>query len=106
MSDLISRSALEKSIRAYADQVHFRGETELANGILKSLAMVENAVAQDAQPVVHAYWLGAEYDGYADGYPVYHLWECSNCGEESREESAYCPECGAKMDGGTENAAD
>ena len=48
-------------------------------------------------------WVPLEYDGYADGYPVWDLWECSECGQEhSGDEDTltpYCPNCGAKMDG-------
>lgn len=51
-------------------------------------------------------WIPIEYDGYADGYPVFDLWECSECQEEhSGDEDTltpYCPHCGAKMDGGNE----
>lgn len=51
----------------------------------------------------HGYWVGVEYDGYADGCPVYHLWECSRCHEEYESEGDppnydHCPSCGAKMD--------
>lgn len=58
----------------------------------------------DVVEVVHAEWVGTEYDGYADGYPVYDKWECSHCHEEFSSEGEpplhnYCPECGAKMDG-------
>lgn len=46
-------------------------------------------------------WVGIEYDGYADGSPVYDVWECSNCHEEHEGDfdslPNYCPECGAKM---------
>ena len=53
--------------------------------------------------VVHGKWIGLEYDGYADGCPVYDLWECSECGEEVRGEDVpdthpWCHGCGAKMD--------
>lgn len=58
--------------------------------------------AADVAPVKHATWRGLEYDGYADGTPVYFVWECSNCGEEHRGEentlTRFCPNCGAKMD--------
>lgn len=52
----------------------------------------------------HGRWEGLEYDGFADGCPVYDLWECSECGEEKSGEDVpdthpYCPNCGAKMDG-------
>lgn len=45
-------------------------------------------------------WVGLEYDGYADGFPVFDLWECSACGNEWRgdEPPCFCPDCGAKME--------
>lgn len=52
-------------------------------------------------PVIHARWEGTEYDGYAEGYPAYDKWQCSNCGAEFCCEDMdfdYCPRCGAKMD--------
>ncbi len=46
-------------------------------------------------------WVGIEYDAYADGNPVYDVWECSCCGEEHYGEedtlTPYCPNCGAEM---------
>ena len=55
MSDLISRKALEKAIRAYADEVGCnRGEYELANGILKSLSIVDKVpIAYDVDKVIN-----------------------------------------------------
>lgn len=48
-------------------------------------------------------WIPIEYDGYADGYPVYDKWECSNCGHEHNGEedtlTAFCPDCGFDMIG-------
>lgn len=55
--------------------------------------------AADVAPVRHGHWIGTEYDGYADGNPVYTLFECSECGIEYEQEEHYCPWCGAKMDG-------
>lgn len=55
----------------------------------------------DSQGRYHGYWKGTEYDGYADGNPVYTEYECSNCGATFRCEDMdfeYCPRCGAKMD--------
>ena len=50
------------------------------------------------------HWVGLEYDGYADGNPVYDLWECSECSEEVKGEDVpethpYCHVCGARMEG-------
>ena len=65
---------------------------------------IDEAPTVDAVEVVHGEWIGTQYDGYADGFPVYDLWECSNCREEYESEGDpppfnYCPNCGAKMDG-------
>lgn len=58
--------------------------------------------AADVVPVVHGRW---EQDANGD-------WYCTNCGEvvaiydSGRERTylkPYCPNCGAKMDGGTDN---
>lgn len=59
--------------------------------------------AVEAEPVVHAYWYGSEFDGYADGAPVYDTWGCSHCHEEVDSEGFppshdRCPHCGAHMD--------
>lgn len=54
-------------------------------------------------------WIPTEYDSYADGAPVWDKWECSECGNEHSGEkydlTAFCPDCGAKMDGGTDDAS-
>lgn len=59
---------------------------------------------ENAKRDSHGEWIGTEYDGYADGNPVYDKWECSKCHEEFSCEGEpppynYCPNCGAKMDG-------
>lgn len=43
MDDLISRSALNEDLRAYANRKHMNGQTELANGILKAISRVKAA---------------------------------------------------------------
>lgn len=64
---------------------------------------VDGKPTADVVPVRHGRWIGLEYDGYADGCPVYDLWECSECGEEVRGEDVpathpWCHSCGAHMD--------
>lgn len=56
---------------------------------------------RDVAPVRHGKYIGTEFDGYADGCPVYYEWKCSECGcvfEEEEPTYNYCPNCGAKMD--------
>lgn len=88
-NDSISRSAL---LAAY-DAAH-KGPP---GGARK---LIEEAPGLDVAPVVHGYWIGTSYDGYADGNPVYDEWECSECGWEHKgeDEPKYCQHCGARMD--------
>lgn len=69
--------------------------------------MISMAPDIDAEPVRHGRWIQLRYGGYVDGCLIYDEWECSECqyGCEGEEEPPlnYCPECGAKMDGGKEN---
>ena len=62
--------------------------------------------AIDAQPTVEPQrmkgrWVGTDYDGFADGNPVYDEWKCSECGcvvEDEEPTWNYCPNCGAEME--------
>lgn len=45
------------------------------------------------KPVKCGCW---QWDGFVYDMP----WQCSECGVFSEYESSYCPNCGAKMDGG------
>ena len=66
-------------------------------------ARIENAPTIEPE-VRHGRWIPTEYDSYADGEPVWDKWECSECGHEHKGEedtlTAFCPDCGAKMNGG------
>lgn len=62
---------------------------------------LDKAPVVDVVPVVHGRWVGT-HDGW------YYSYSCSECGTEAltKEEtmhdqvcSAYCPYCGARMDG-------
>ena len=80
---------------------------ELANNH-KNKVVDANDIARfisiEAEPVRHGRWIPVGYDGYADGCPVYNEWECSECHFACEGEGEpplnYCPNCGAKMDGG------
>ena len=59
----------------------------------KMFKMIKDSPTVDAVEVVHAYWKGDEPGD----------WHCSHCGEYAAdggyEQTNYCPNCGAKMDG-------
>lgn len=70
---------------------------ELVEEAKKEIQMEIKALKQEPPK---ATWEGVEYD-YADGCPVYDVWECTQCGYEhpggSDTLTDYCPGCGAKM---------
>lgn len=82
----------------------------------KLLRSVEDIPAADVAQMVHGRWK-AQLESERDGFSKF-LWLpdrivgyiCSNCGGEAIEYvddyflPDYCPNCGAKMDGGDDNA--
>ncbi len=105
----VDANKLEELLSECFDVVKCIKPTELS--LMHALLVWKGICKQptvDAVEVVHGRWIPLEYDGYADGNPVWNLWECSECQEEhSGDEDTltpYCPNCGAKMDGGNDNA--
>lgn len=101
MDAYIDREATVESLNAMKPFLRDRGQVQLLRRIMNHIGKIPVA---DVVPVVHGRWVGLEYDGYADGCPVYDLWECSECGEEVSGEDVpithpYCHGCGARMDG-------
>lgn len=96
MGDLISRKALlEKAWEA---------DTQCGYVQVVDVGDIEDAPAVDAAPVVHGRW--GEYESFPltpslNGCP------CSVCKTHFSPSSIivmkYCPNCGAKMDGGDDN---
>ena len=96
MDDLISRKALiEKAWEA---------DTQCGYVQVVDVGDIEDAPVVDAAPVVHGRW--GEYESFPltpsmNGCP------CSVCKTHFSPSSIilmkYCPNCGAKMDGGNDN---
>ncbi len=88
MDDLISRKALlEKALEA---------DTQCGYVQVVDVGDIENAPAVDAAPVVRGEWIELhEENGHEVG-------TCSHC-RHVRIVDNYCPNCGAKMDGGNDN---
>ena len=120
-NDLISRSALKETFEAAGFGDHSLIESVLAAGVY---AGIENAPTIDAVPVVHGrvVWknrfmggfvhdititdrAGEKHTGTLDTTHYEPVPYCSVCGKELGVSSlAYCPNCGAKMDGGAADA--
>ena len=88
---LISKTDLITAIR---DDVHIRGVS-----FARVKKHIEDAPIVDAVEVVHGRWekrlVDAEMQYYTD--------DCSICGCSGEYWYKYCPNCGAKMDGGNED---
>ena len=115
MAEYIDREALMKFPirRDHCDKAH--ANEHFINGIESVLEYAENLPAADVAPVVHGHWEKNIRGGYCEvcsrcGFgmnPDQFVWiDCNRASDEC--ESAidmgscrnYCPNCGAKMDGG------
>lgn len=102
MGECIEREAAIKRIKEVycAGCNSYNGVRCRACGIGDAIDMIEDAPTVDAVPVVHSHW---EHKITDDGenigichnckYPVSWFWE----------QAKYCPNCGAKMDGGADH---
>ena len=73
---------------------------------LLALDEIRHAPTVDAVPVVHGRWIDAYPD--IEPNPMFMYGICSECGFEQgiSKYLNYCPNCGAKMDGGKDDEAD
>ena len=97
MDDLISRKALTEKA--------WEADTQCGYVQVVDVGDIENAPAVDAAPVVHGRW-EFKYEGTYRKRRSY----CSVCGRRSgiggiieNQKKPYCPNCGAKMEGGNDN---
>lgn len=71
-------------------------------GIESVLEYVENLPIANVKSIVHGRWMHEETEG---GFPT---WKCGRCGHGTNYDpngiDLYCYHCGAKMDGGSDNA--
>lgn len=102
MTEYIERDALLDDISA---AVKHRGMGEIIGQTLMRYA--KRQPAADVAPVVHARWMHSRYEDCSEQFE---LVKCSQCNHEAYAMAFYvrggnyCPNCGAKMDGGAENA--
>lgn len=67
--------------------------------LLRVKSMVSKAPAADVAPVVHGRWGTGRFNLETGNYEE----QCTRCRNFSKEYGKpYCPNCGAKMDGGAE----
>lgn len=74
----------------------------------KAAQILEKLPAADVVPVVHARWIHSRYEDCSEQFE---LVKCSQCNHEAYamdfyvRGGNYCPNCGAKMDGGADHEA-
>lgn len=98
-----------------ADCNSYNGVRCRACGTGDAIDMIEDAPAADVAPVVHGRWDEVDWVEMESGgqelirTPNAAL-RCSNCRNCFKKEllwkNNYCPNCGAKMDGGADHEAD
>lgn len=95
---LIDANALCEILEAKADMALV---PEYKHAFLNVQAMVNAMPSIDAEPVRHGRWVEL---GYACGETE---WACTSCANTEWRTSAsrlkWCPNCGAKMDGGEDD---
>ena len=98
MDEYIDREAISEEIRKYyyKNPPIFSYGEGFDRGLDRAQRAILDAPAADVAPVWHARW-----KRYGKN-----LGECSECGEIVSVRSNYCPNCGAKMDGGDSDEAD
>ena len=96
MTEYIKR---EYAVDAVADVYYNTPDINLS--CEKFEAAILKIQAADVAPVMHGRWISKNDHGYE------WIFVCSNCdyvdGYPFNERPNYCPNCGAKMDGGIEN---
>lgn len=70
-----------------------------------AMDIINRVPPADVAPVVHGKWVHSRYDRSSEQFDVV---KCSRCGLEAYamayhvRDGNYCPNCGARMDGGME----
>ena len=95
-SNAISRSAALSMMDEYIDMAR---DDEMHHAMCVVAAGLAELPTLDVAPVVHAWWI-LKHVG------VGHYWECSACRTNPciyvTENTKFCPNCGARMDGEAE----
>lgn len=71
-----------------------------------TMFLLDTIPAADVAPVVHGRWIHSRYENCCDQFE---LVKCSHCSHEAYAMAFYvrggnyCPNCGARMEGGNEN---
>ena len=87
MAEYIERAAAVKVVLRERKPTNSVAQNRMLSIIQRDLLTM---CAADVAPVVHGKWIKGPSNPY-----------CSECFVECRDETPFCPNCGAMMDGGT-----
>lgn len=115
MAEYIKREATIKAIVDSRNRYYNSASNQYlvgrCDGLDIAAGLLRVAPAADVAPVVHGRWISWEEAG--NFVPSLDRHECSVCHDAAQVLvngfellSDYCPNCGAKMDGGADHAAD
>lgn len=104
MDEYISREEAVKKIKSCIFTADDAWESGYNTAMAELMELIKHIPAADVQPVKHGRWI----IDYAEGTEIYHA-HCSECGKEPDRNiggdyyidkfSDFCPNCGARMDG-------
>lgn len=109
MAAYIDRAALTEQLRTIMTRYFAQGRVDVAKDYNWAITVLDSAPAADVTEVVHGQWVHSRYDNCSEQFDIV---KCSRCGHEAYAAAYfvrggnYCPNCGAKMDGGNDNVSD
>ena len=88
------------ALRTRINNVPMHGDTDVFYEIMSELvSVVASAPTEDAEIVRHGHWMKKDNSKRCKRIGDFEEWyECSECEASADQESAFCPDCGAKMD--------
>ena len=91
----------EKETKSCSDCIHFDVcyKIEHFGRDLEDTSPCKQFISKDVAPVRHGHWVKEKPDVLIH----WHCSVCKNCYYLEEPNANYCPNCGAKMDGGEEN---
>lgn len=111
MAEYIKREATIKAILDSRNRYYNSASNQYlvgrCDGLDIAAGLLRVAPAADVAPVVHGRWIHSRYEDCSEQFE---LVKCSQCNHEAYamaiyvHDGNYCPNCGAKMDGGDSDA--
>ena len=112
MAEYIKREATIKAIVDSRNRYYNSASNQYlvgrCDGLDIAAGLLRVAPAADVAPVVHGRWIHSRYEDCSEQFE---LVKCSQCNHEAYAMAFYvrggnyCPNCGAKMDGGADHEA-